>query len=146
MVCQLCKMTHWIYPLYAEKKTQLHNLKETQSCVMCLHEACSQITSAYLDVALENRSSKVSRLGDYSMLIACLMTSDQFRASLRCDSYFVRIIIQNLSTGVSKRYALRRGVHHLSELRSFVYTSQVSRALEAYSNGAVVRFCLEPRK
>jgi len=39
-----------------------------------------------------------------------------------------------MSTGVSKCYALWRGVSHLSELRSFAYTSQVSRASVTYSN------------
>jgi len=39
-----------------------------------------------------------------------------------------------MSAGVSKWYALRGGVHHLSEIKRFAFASQVSRALVAYSN------------
>jgi len=36
-----------------------------------------------------------------------------------------------VSAGVSKWYALRRGVRHVSEIRNVAYTSQISRALVA---------------
>lgn len=146
LVCKLCKITYWIYPLYAEKKTRLHNLEETQTRVMCLHEVCSQITSAYLDVALENRSSKMCGVGDCPVLIVCLW----LRTSLK-QHWDAILIVRELLYKIwppACPNGMLFGVESLICHNSVVLyiPAKLVDPIVAYSNWSVVIFYLEPRK